>query len=72
MMLSDVIMQAAGRAGGEPFTLGWLIRQPEVQQRTPSEHRLMTELRSMSEAGLVREVTRHPLWSWRVCAQSGD
>lgn len=66
MMISDVIMQAAERTGGEAFTLGWLMHQPEVRAAGLTEVRAMSVLREMSEAGLVREVTRHPSWSWRV------
>lgn len=68
MMVSDVIMTAAAKADGAPFTLGWLMRQPEVQAAHLSEVRAMSVLREMSDAGLVHEVTRHPLWSWRVTA----
>jgi hypothetical protein len=72
MMLADVIMQAAERTGGDPFTLGWLMRQPEVQETGMSEAHAMSVLREMSEAGMVRTVTRHPAWRWAVCPQSGD
>lgn len=71
MMLSDVIMQAAERAGGEPFTLGWLMCQPGVRERIASESRAMAVLKEMAAAGMVHEVSRHPLWSWRVVL-SGD
>jgi hypothetical protein len=72
MMIADVIMEAAGRAGGEPFTLGWLMCQPGVRQRVGSEARMMTVLREMTDAGMLREVTRHPLWRWAVIPLSGD
>jgi len=72
MMISDVIMTAAERAGGEPFTLGWLMSQPGVRDRIGSEARMMTVLREMTDAGMVREVTRHPLWRWAVIPLSGD
>ena len=68
MMSSDVIMAAAERAGGEPFTLTWLMCQPGVRDRLGSEARAMMVLREMAAAGMVREVSRHPSWSWRVTA----
>lgn len=72
MMLSDVIMQAAERAGGAPFTLCWLMSQPGVRDKVGSDARAMMVLREMTDAHMVREVTRHPAWSWAVTGLSGD
>lgn len=70
MMLADVIMTAAEKAGGEPFTLGWLIAQPEVQRVRANEARLLSELREMVLRGEAREVSRHPVH--RFAMVSGD
>ena len=49
--LADVIAEAAGRAGGGTFTLGWLMRQPGVRDAIPSEHRVLDILQQLTDEG---------------------
>jgi hypothetical protein len=63
--LADVIAEAAGRAGGGTFTLGWLLRQPGVRDAIPSEHRVLDILQQLTDEGRLRLVSRHPDRRWQ-------
>jgi hypothetical protein len=63
--LADVITDAAARAGGEPFTLHWLMLQPGVRDAIPSEHRCLDILQQLIDEGRLRLVSRHPDRRWQ-------
>lgn len=63
--LASVITEAAARAGGASFTLGWLLRQPGVRDAIPSEHRALDILQALTDEGRLRLVSRHPDRRWQ-------